>query len=343
MRKSPHGQQHLLFRYKYPPSLLRSYGVTSDAMNRFVTTQGAFTGTRGSGSIGTNSTQGTYITYDAAGNRATSQDTHGTATYTYTEDGYLSQMTMSGVVRATYYRDAMGRVKSYYEYNSAGSNMFEDVVTYDNKSQILTDTQYLNRVDGSQVDTVTTYSYNLQSTTQHGVYNGTYEDGIVTDMRVSTTATPLGGSATTTLSDTHYDIAWWDAPVHSITYYNPTYTVGQSTDEWKLTYGYDWQGNLTGAYVPGTTDQQVSLTYNMDNEIVTRDQKVGSNGNNDVHEMHYYFNGTPIGDISNNGMGSDTDYVMSITQRYAVPGTVRSRAGRRRPRRTRTSTRVTIR
>jgi YD repeat-containing protein len=299
------------------PQTTQDYWYKYDSMNRFVVTEGILSGARGAGTITTNSAQGTSITYDGAGNRATSADTHGQMVYTYTEDGYLDQATLDGMVRATYFRDAMGRVKAYYEYDSEGENILDDDYTYDSKSEITQESQGLINVDGTQTTTITTYAYNAQSTTQPGVYNGAYEGGIVTDMRVSTSVN--GGTAT--LQDTHYDVAWYgNTPVHSVTYYNPTYTVGQTNNEWTLPYQYDWQGNLTSAYVPGTTNQQVHLTYNMENEVVTRDQSMGGSGNNDVHEMHYYFDGTPIGDISNNGATSDTDYVIEIQQRIAVPG-----------------------
>ncbi|MGA7711214.1 MAG: hypothetical protein WCA81_04880 [Rhizomicrobium sp.] len=89
---------------------------------------------------------GSDITYDAAGERATMTDATSAESYTYTADGYLAQTTIGGTVRAEYTRDAMGRVTDYKEYDQNGPNathsnpVYERSVTlYDNAYQVQSD------------------------------------------------------------------------------------------------------------------------------------------------------------------------------------------------------------
>jgi hypothetical protein len=123
------------------------YWYKYDAMNRFVVTEGTFTGTRGSGSISAGTgTGGMTITYDLSGERATMATAQSvtyydadvghnvtytetdTDTYTYTADGFLARVDYNvhntginhptdpgSVERAIYVLDAMGRATSYSE------------------------------------------------------------------------------------------------------------------------------------------------------------------------------------------------------------------------------------
>lgn len=63
----------------------------------------------------------------------------------------------------------------------------------------------------------------------------------------------------------------------------------------------------------------VSFITDANGQVLQRDE-VDNKSTGDPRELHYYFNGLKVGDISNNGT-SDVDYVTSMAQHIAIPGT----------------------
>ncbi|SFG52018.1 YD repeat-containing protein [Novosphingobium sp. CF614] len=333
-------------------SSTQDYWYKYDAMNRFVTTKGVFTGTRGSGSITRGTAGGLGITYDLAGNRATSiwterasytilidESTGKTKTmyknldhsdqYIYETDGYLKQvnssvdaMDIDGIVtqgtmtkRAAYTRDAMGRVTDYKEYASNGTSVvYERSNTYNTKSQVTSDIVTSVRSDGTWVSN-STYYYNASETSSGsgewtGVTSGgTYMGGVVT--KVATSVTKNGAAQTG--NTTTYSYRWWDNALQSKTNYVSGSTSNTST------FYYSNGGVLNSVYIQDGRPRTVSFINNADGFVMSRDEN-DNKSTGDPRELHYYYNGHGIGDVSNNGT-SDVDYVTSIAQHTAVGAT----------------------
>jgi len=322
-----------------------------DSMNRFVTTKGVFTGSRGSGTI-SRGADGTDLSYDAAGNRATATTTMNDGTvrqeqYVYTADGFLAaaNVSMNGGSAnplAAYGLDVMGRTTSYMEYNGSGTNTYTRTASYDQISQVTHDDTTTVRSDGTYYAS-TDYSYVAQSGTASGVASGAYLGGVLVHSHTTNSHVPTGGSLTTDASTdyTNTYIMRDSAQISSSTYvsdstqvvhhagywenwtnsYSATWhdaydeVVGSAT-AWVSNYYYDAQGHLQQVNINDGQPRTVTYITNMMGEVMKRDVSYTAGGNA-PHELHYYLAGMAIGDVTNNGT-SNTDYVTSVAARVAT-------------------------
>jgi hypothetical protein len=284
-----------------------------------VTTKGSFSGTRGSGTISAGSA-GETITYDYAGERATMTDASSSEAYTYTADGFLAQTSIGGTVRAKYVLDAMGRTTSYSEYNSAGTSVvYSRAATYNNASEVTYDQVTAVRTDGTWV-TSTNYDYDLETYTGSGVWTGAYQGGVVTHSR--STVTKNGTSQPT--NDTKNTFLWLDTALTSTAVYTPDISAPSTTNNTQ--YRYDGMGRLVFASIADGRPRRVDFVADPNGLILKRDETDNNLSTGDPHELHYYFNGIQVGDVTNNGT-SDTDYAVSIAEHDVVPGTGAFRDG----------------
>jgi hypothetical protein len=117
---------------------------------------------------------------------------------------------------------------------------------------------------------------------------------------------------------------WWDGALQSKINY-----VSGSTNH-NSTFYYDNSGNLSSINIQDGRPRTVSFINDAYGQILQRDEADGNvstgTNNGDPRELHFYFNGLRVGDISNNGT-SDVDYATSIAQHVAVPGTGPFRGG----------------
>ncbi|WP_231625058.1 LysM peptidoglycan-binding domain-containing protein, partial [Novosphingobium sp. AAP93] len=293
--------------------------------------------------------QGADILYDSAGNRKSVTRTLRLQTgsgmfvvpyladqkevYNYSDDGFLSQVTIgvgsitapndtttSAVVRARYLRDAMGRVTDYREYGAGGyvstnpatNVVYQRTASYNNKGLVTSDV--VTSVQG--VDTFvnsTTYYYNANETAAgsgqwKGVTSGgTYMGGAVT---LSSTTVTKNGAAQTGNSTTN-TFAWWGSAMQAVANYVSGSTSNTST------FNYDQSGHLQSVYIQDGRPRTVSFVTDVSGQILTRQESDNNATQGDPKELHYYFNGMGVGDISNNGT-SDVDYAASIAQHTAV-------------------------
>jgi YD repeat-containing protein len=325
----------------------QDYWYKYDSMNRFVTTKGVFNGARGSGSI-TRGFQGMDVSYDAAGRRAsvtTSVDAsywvdlypwggywvygyqEKKENYSYTADGYLAQVNTAlgeisedpgsipaasgtGALTASYARDAMGRVTNYTEYTSSGSLAYSRAAAYNAKSQVTNDVVTSVRTDGTWVSG-TTYYFD-----SNGNGSGAYMGGVVTKAVTSVTKNGVGQTGNSTTNT----FEWWDNALQKTTNY-----VSGSTNN-TSTFYYDEGGHLQSVYIQDGRPRSVTFITDANGQILQRDEADNNASNGDPRELHYYFNGIKVGDVSNNGT-SDLDYAASIAQHQAVPGNYAFRNG----------------
>ncbi len=308
----------------------QDYWYKYDTMNRFVITKGTFTGTAGSGSI-SRGAAGSDVSYDAAGQRATMTDAAEREVYTYTADGFLAQVKIgpsgSEVVRGIYEYDAMGRLTLHAEKDASGATVYSRTgIVYNAGSLVTDDVTTTVRTDGSFAAT-THYDYKADSNADGDYIDAgdQYMDGLVTH---STTSTRVnGGSAT--LSETKSQFMWYDSAKIYLTWYTPD-TAHPGT-QYQSDYFFDPLGNITGASAWSDYLNNYGVSYITDTSgmIVEREVNKGTTGNA-PRDIHYYFNGMAVGDVSNNGT-SNVDYAVSIASHTAVPGTGLFRGGATTP------------
>ncbi|MEI9851975.1 MAG: LysM peptidoglycan-binding domain-containing protein [Sphingomonas sp.] len=102
--------------------------------------------------------------------------------------------------------------------------------------------------------------------------------------------------------------------------------TGSGSDAlWETWYEHDALGNLVTASIVDGRPRTVTLVNDAEGRVLQRDEWDALPGG-DPRELHYYFNGVRVGDISNDGT-SNTDYAASIAAAAAVPGTGAFRGG----------------
>lgn len=268
--------------------------------------------------------------------------------YDYTPDGYLKsvgvaeqQLSLADptkpsplagygatTIRSTYQRDLMGRVTDYREYSSAGYNgtdinanlAYARTATYNAKSLVTEDVVTSVRSDGRYVNT-TKYYYNaVETSSGSGEWSGVTTDGNYLDGSVTKTVTTVtkDGDAQTG-NTTTYNYKFWDGAIQSKT----NYVSG--SDNWTSTFYYDTSGRLTSVYAQDGRPRTITFINDASGQILQRDENDNQSGG-DPRELHFYFNGLRVGDISNNGT-SDVDYVASIASHTATGGTGAFRGG----------------
>ncbi|HWW08336.1 hypothetical protein, partial [Collimonas sp.] len=145
-----------------------------DSQNRFTLTMGQLS----NGVIGLGA-NGVQIGYDIAGQRrsAVYADGH-SETYNYTNDGYLEDVQINGVLRSRRANDLLGRVQNYTEYASNGSTVtYNKNSVFDADNRLTQDTVVQSPVGGTASTTVTSYDYRLKDAS--GNYTGA-DQGVVT-------------------------------------------------------------------------------------------------------------------------------------------------------------------
>ncbi|HWD29795.1 MAG TPA: LysM peptidoglycan-binding domain-containing protein, partial [Rhizomicrobium sp.] len=300
----------------------QDFWYTYDAMNRFVVTMGKLE----SGGVidnGTGTTAiGSTVTYDSAGNRATVVTANGTTTdtqnFTYSNDGYLTQVKVNGVVRANYTVDAMGRTISVFEYDSSGSWVYEHGSTINAIGEVTSDwTNTITGSSASETDSTSTYTYDSA--------------GLVTEIDGSTTINQYTPSKSTSYTVTNYGYARFEnGPVQTFESIN-TYTDAAHTHistAYSTEYDYDPLGHLERVHIGDGQPRYFDYVTDLNGQIMRRDLSVAQSLHATIvrwvdgsgpHDVRYFANGLVIGDVTDDG-ASDNDYAQAIADRTAVQG-----------------------
>ncbi|WP_197279280.1 LysM peptidoglycan-binding domain-containing protein [Novosphingobium sp. AAP1] len=266
--------------------------------------------------------------------------------YNYTNDGYLLSVSSdikfgdvteynanfgssgSIAIVGRYGYDLMGRTVEHYEYTGSGYNSanpnanlaYARTAQYNNKGQVTSDVVTSVRSDGRYVNS-TSYYYNAAETSSgSGEWSGVTSGGTYLGGNVTKTVTTItkDGVAQTGNSTT-YSYKFWDAAIQSKT----NYVSG--SNNWTSTFYYDTSGRLTSVYAQDGRPRTISFINDANGQVLQRDENDNQSGG-DPRELHFYFNGLRVGDISNNGT-SDVDYVTSIASHTATGGTGAFRGG----------------
>jgi YD repeat-containing protein len=283
---------------------IQEYWYKYDSMNRFLITMGALNGARsGTSTSITRSTTGVDITYNATGQRtqAINGSDNTTEGYSYTNDGYLTDVKINGTLSSQRTNDALGRVTTYQQF---GSNASTKNTTYDKDNRVTQETG---------TDGTTNYYYYTDKNDEAATANAAGKGGLarVENKKDNTTV------------NTYYAYQYWDdAKQFAITNqgYNPT--LKGNNNFWKPGYSelkYDVNGHLVGANdagndgIRGTADDR-TFRYVNDAQglILFRDEIAGGTINR--VQRYYYVDGKRIGDVGNDG-DVRTDYVQAMAKR----------------------------
>ncbi|MGH7486906.1 MAG: LysM peptidoglycan-binding domain-containing protein, partial [bacterium] len=116
-------------------------------------------------------------------------------------------------------------------------------------------------------------------------------------------------------SDTTNTYVWWDSAETNQAKYVP------DMEHWSQntsTFTYNSSGFLSSVGIVDGRPRTVSFVTDAEGKILQRDEADNQSGG-DPRELHYYFNGIQVGDISNNGT-SDIDYAASIAEHLKTGG-----------------------
>jgi|GEM_PF-1247577 len=259
---------------------------------------------------------GTSIEYDAAGQRTSVIISRADANnanlvrdhkenYAYYPNGYLLSTSAAdsaaGYVLGTtppgltdpefhtmssFVRDAMGRVKSNTEYNSAGLVVFAHDYEYNADSQVTSDIGFTRQNGGAAVSNTTVY---------------TYDGGLL-----RATRTTGAGQATI---DTNYNYVFRDRALQSSIV--TTTSGGQSRSD----FDYDANGNIRSVTINDGRFRVINYTTDVNGRVLKRAENGGA-PNNPV-EYYFYFDGMRIGEIGNNG-SNQLSYAETINARTAA-------------------------
>jgi len=214
-----------------------------------------------------------------------------TENYAYDANGYLTTVTIGGVVRAERVNDAAGRVVRYIERNENNSVRTDVTRTWD--------------ADGLQ----TLETDNLTGRTTTYTYSG--------EGSLNTVVSEGGGSAKTTTS---YTYEWWDsAKQKEVKVQGDNGQSGWAPGFSRFTY--DVNGNVKSA-TDVVGKREFRYLVDGDGQVLRRDEYLGSETNasgelvsargNRSHS-YYYLGGHRVGNVGNDGV-ERVDYAQELSR-----------------------------
>jgi len=249
--------------------------------------------------------------------------------YSYRDDGYLMQVAIAesnyqdngdgtasatdmgtGILRADYQRDALGRVTQEQHWDKAGQLSFNRyAISYDAANLVQSET-----VSELKVETGSngTHTYTYVSTTTNGYGAG----GVLNTTSVHSTKAGYGiqadypnqdGAAPDTYTTNSY--TWWDDARLSSSSFNPntSYSTTQAS-----TYAYDLEGRIAYVDIADGRRRTVSFASSAGGQVLQRRERSAATGN---PEDHYAFlDGRQVAFVTNNGNTDPTrtDYYQGI-------------------------------
>ncbi|TDP71061.1 LysM peptidoglycan-binding domain-containing protein [Roseateles toxinivorans] len=254
---------------------------TYDGANRFLTTKGSFAGDRVAGGSIQRGERGISIGYDLAGQRTKATAADGTVEeYSYSEDGYLEDTKINGLLRARRRVDAEGRTLQYLEWETGGATRQVRTTQYDRDNRLLQET-----VTGSTAANGATSYYYLDS--KNGTSVSVTGGGVLGKTVYQGEAG--GGQQTTT-----YSYEYWDSA-------KQTSIQGQANGMSGLTsLTYNANGHLMSAY-DASKSRTLSYLTNAQGLVLRREEWVPEYQQSNLKKYvtsYYYATGRRVGDVS---------------------------------------------
>lgn len=305
--------------------------------------------------------RGVELTYNKAGQRTSAASTIGGSQpreqkeyYYYTGDGYLDttrivlgatrydgagqpyvrpeQTSSTGVVRAQYKYDLLGRLSDYKEYTAAGQinpdstyNLaYSRSSTYNVKNQVTNDSVLTFNSDGNfRADSTYYYNANVSNGFYVGSKTGsTYMGGAVTWTDTKNWKNGIDSDAPDTNTQNAYRPD--DAPRLIVSRHDSSTSSSDPMLTYQSQFEFDSFGNMTAGQVFGGKARRVEFVNNAQGQVLQRVETPGSSQGYPnaprPKEQHFYFDGVRMADVSNNGT-SNIDYAASITVHQTKPGT----------------------
>ncbi|WP_228129582.1 LysM peptidoglycan-binding domain-containing protein [Acinetobacter dispersus] len=296
---------HMLANYRDAVNAapkIQDFWYRYDSMNRFTISMGRLNSINKKVERGDT---GVEITYDKLGQR-TSADYGKDALnsskahkerYIYTTDGYLERVlnadyNTNGVLGTEYTlstrtNDALGRVKTYQDYNPNSDSVYQTTENIYNKDNQIT---YQSKAGGNGAGS-TDYTY--------------LADKVTLD---KTVMTPSSGP----VQSTQYEYEWWDSAKQK----SISTTVNEQKGE--TLFYYDINGHISG-FLDNKNGQSKRLATYINNSqgiVLQRSELINNSMNR--YRNFYYVNGQRIGDTSNDGPSRE-DYVQSLQNSRGTP------------------------
>lgn len=289
---------HMLANYRDAVNAtpkIQDFWYRYDSMNRFTISMGKLNSKTKKIERGDT---GVEVTYDKLGQRLSadygqhalnSSKAH-KERYIYTTDGYLERVlsadyNTNGVLGTEYTlsirtNDELGRVKTYEDYNTNSTSIYQTTSNLYNKDNQITSQ---SKVGGNGAGS-TVYTY--------------LADKVTLD---NTVMTPNSGSAQTT----KYTYDWWDSAKQK----SISTTVNNLTGT--TSFSYNVNGHVSEFIDIQNTQNRRGVVYvNSSQGMVLQRNELINNSMNRYRNF-YYVNGQRIGDASNDGPSRE-DYVQSL-------------------------------
>jgi YD repeat-containing protein len=209
-------------------------------------------------------------------------------------------------LRVDYDRDAMGRITQQTEY---GQDMitvlYSRAATYNMRGEVTGDVVAARQHTGSVITTTANYDYKLSNVYQGGSVIGT-----------TTTGTIQGTGGTPKPTSTVNEYAWYDDARLTKTNYDGDTSSNSTNVSWVSSYKYDSNGHLSSVKINDDRDRTVSYVTDARGQVLSRKEVDTNTSTGDPKQLHYYFDGMKVGEVSNNGP-AELDYAVALNYRTA--------------------------
>ncbi len=290
---------------------VQDYWYDYDNMNRMVVSMGTLTGARATTNTGDNRiTQGTtgngvYIGYDRAGNRlSATYATGATDQYSYTADGFLTTVTVTGSTSGTTTRtnDLLGRVTQYTQSTSAG----------------LRTQKYTYLADGRVVKVEATEA-NGDKTTTTNSYSALVGGREMNLLQTSKVEKDMSGTNNDRTDYYRYSYALYDSALQSEIKVGATSpVVDPSWGKWAEGVSqlfYDANGHAKTAIdsknASNTDVRTITYVNNAQGQVLTRSEYSPSTSATNF-QSYYYVNGRRVGESGNQPSASTIVYADAL-------------------------------
>jgi YD repeat-containing protein len=287
----------------------KNYWYTYDRANRILISQGELS----AGAIVVGS-QGTVLTYDGAGNRATA---YGASTgwvtegYLYDSDGRLYQTNRNGVIASYRSYDAADNVNTLYTYNSSGALTGYQSNVYDANGWLTTQTNVkrLYYTDGGG------NSYVFDGATSQINYTGRTGTGQVSSYNISVWNPYVTDQSSSDENGFHPNV-YLSNPFQYTNYYSYAYTGYGSSLKESVVYGsssYFQPGTTTTRYDGNGSIYDVSDQFQGSNYrsfVTDQTGRILQKSQSGQNEYYFYANDKPLGAT---GAGGAADFDFNYT------------------------------
>jgi YD repeat-containing protein len=221
--------------------------------------------------------------------------------YTDNGDGTVSSTGVlgTGVLRAEYQRDAMGRISRYREFQADGATVSHDrySIVYANQTFITSESVSQKKVESGVTNTYVTNTVN------------SYANGLL----MSSTADEWKNGSDSAIPDTSTtnSYAWYDGAQLATSSFDSDTGSGSNTI-FVSTYAYDGLGRVASVDIADGRRRTASFAYTPEGQVLSRKERATASTN--PEDMRYFAGGVQIGELTSNGNNDPllADYAQTV-------------------------------